>query len=75
MRLRTVVLCSASAAVLAILASPASAQTAPATPVDPAAQAQEGPNDPDQGSAQTDDAVEGEWCPDGRSGAKMFGSH
>jgi TonB-dependent receptor len=57
MRLKTLILCSSSAAILAFAAVPAMAQTDPAPP-DPAVQAQESPADPEAGSAQTDDAVE-----------------
>jgi TonB-dependent receptor len=58
MRLKSVILCSSSLAMLAIAASPASAQTQPATPPDPTVQAQESPADPQQGSPQTDDPVQ-----------------
>lgn len=57
MRLKSVILCSSSVAMLAISASPAWAQTPPAS--DPAVQAQEQPADPEAGAAQTDDAVQG----------------
>ncbi|HWH18270.1 MAG TPA: TonB-dependent receptor [Allosphingosinicella sp.] len=60
MRLKTLVLSSASTAILALTASPAWAQTDPVTPPDPTVQAQESPADPEAGSPQTDDAVEGE---------------
>jgi TonB-dependent receptor len=46
-------------AVLGLSVSPASAQTQPATPPDPTVEAQESPADPEAGSAQTDDAVQG----------------
>ncbi|HEV2746438.1 MAG TPA: TonB-dependent receptor [Allosphingosinicella sp.] len=59
MRLRTLILSSTSAAVLAISGSPAAAQDEPAAPVDPTVEAQTSPNDPEQGSPQTDDAVQG----------------
>jgi TonB-dependent receptor len=59
MRLKTLVLCSASTAVLTI-ASPALAQTDPVNPPDDSVEAQESPADPEAGSPQTDDAVEGE---------------
>ncbi|MDP8913686.1 MAG: TonB-dependent receptor, partial [Pseudomonadota bacterium] len=58
MRLKSVILCSSSVAMLAISASPAWAQTPPATPPDPTVQAQESPADPEQGSPQTDDPVQ-----------------
>jgi TonB-dependent receptor len=58
MRLKTLVLCSASTAVLTAFATPAFAQTDPATPPDATAQAQESPADAEAGSAQTDDAVQ-----------------
>ena len=58
MRLKPVILCSSSIAMLAISASPAWAQTPPATPPDPTVQAQESPADPEQGSPQTDDPVQ-----------------
>ncbi|HEX6375838.1 MAG TPA: TonB-dependent receptor [Allosphingosinicella sp.] len=57
MRLKTLVLCSSSAAILAFVGTPALAQGDPATPPDPNVEAQTNPADPDQG-AQTDDAVE-----------------
>jgi TonB-dependent receptor len=46
MRLKTLVLCSSSAAILALTATPAMAQEDPATPADPNAEAQETPADP-----------------------------
>ncbi|HEX8307871.1 MAG TPA: TonB-dependent receptor, partial [Allosphingosinicella sp.] len=58
MRLKTLVLCSSSAAMLALAAGPALAQSDPATPPDPTVEAQESPADPEAGSAQTDDAVD-----------------
>ena len=59
MRRSSLVLWSTSALAGALLATPALAQTtAPATPVDPTVEAQEGPNDPEAGSAETDDAVQ-----------------
>ncbi|HEX8669580.1 MAG TPA: TonB-dependent receptor [Allosphingosinicella sp.] len=58
MRLKTLILCSASTTMLAFAATPALAQTDPAMPVDPTVQAQESPADPDAGSPQTDDAVQ-----------------
>jgi TonB-dependent receptor len=58
MRLKTLVLCSSSAAILAFAATPAMAQSDPATPPDPTVEAQESPADPEAGSAQTDDAVD-----------------
>lgn len=57
MRAKTLFLCSTSTALFALCASPAVAQDSPA-PVDPNVQAQTVPNDPDQGSPQTDDAVQ-----------------
>ena len=57
MRLKTLVLCSSSAAILAFAATPALAQSDPATPPDPAVEAQESPADPEAGSPQTDDAA------------------
>ncbi len=57
MRLKTLVLCSSSAAILAFAASPALAQDDPATPADPNVEAQESPADPEAGSTQTDDAA------------------
>lgn len=59
MRLKTIAFGSASLAALALSASPALAQGDPAQPVDPNVEAQESPADPEQGSAQTDDAVQG----------------
>ncbi|HEY0148778.1 MAG TPA: TonB-dependent receptor [Allosphingosinicella sp.] len=59
MRLKSIILCSTSAAILGLAAAPALAQSGPATPVDPAVEAQESPADAEQGSAQTDDAVQG----------------
>ncbi len=60
MRLKSVILSSSSFAILAI-ATPAAAQTTqPTVPTDPQVQAQEAPGDPEQGSPQVDDAVEGE---------------
>ena len=56
MRLKSVVLCSSSLAMLA-LAAPAWAQT---TGEAAAVQTQDVPNDPDAGAPQTDNAVEGE---------------
>ena len=58
MRLKTLVLCSSSAAILALAGTPALAQGDPSTPPDPNVEAQTNPADPDQGSPQTDDAVE-----------------
>ena len=58
MRMKSLALCSASAAALIFAAAPASAQTTdPATPPDPAVEAQTQPA-PDQGSPQTDDSVQ-----------------
>jgi TonB-dependent receptor len=59
MRLKSVILGSTSAFVLAFGATPAAAQSDPATPPDPNVEAQEQPADPEAGSPQTDDAVEG----------------
>jgi len=56
MRLKTLVLCSSSAAILAFAATPALAQGDPASPPDPGAEAQQSPADPE---AQTD-VAEGE---------------
>ena len=47
MRLKTLVLCSSSAAILAFAGTPALAQVDPATPPDPNAEAQTNPADPD----------------------------
>ena len=59
MRLKTLVLCSSSAAIIAFAAaSPARAQSDPVTPPDPNVEAQTNPADPDQGSPQTDDAAD-----------------
>jgi TonB-dependent receptor len=60
MRLKSIVLCSSSAAVLAFSATPAFAQSDPAAPVDTTVEAQESPADPEAGSVQTDDAVQTE---------------
>jgi len=57
MRLKTLVLCSSSAAILAFVTTPALAQSDPATPPDQAVEAQESPADLDAGSPQTDDAA------------------
>jgi TonB-dependent receptor len=65
MRLKSIVLCSASAGGIVLGAVPATAQTTPppvedtgpAAPTDPAVEAQSTPA-PDQGSPQTDDAVQ-----------------
>ncbi|HEX8578236.1 MAG TPA: TonB-dependent receptor [Allosphingosinicella sp.] len=59
MRLKSIILYSTSAAVLAFSAMSAAAQSQPATPPDDTAQAQTTPADPEAGSAQTDDAVQG----------------
>ena len=60
MRLKSIIFCSASAAVLALATSPAAAQVAdPATPPDPTAEAQTRPGvDPDAGAVITDDPVQ-----------------
>lgn len=58
MRLKTLVLSSSSATILAFAGTPALAQSDPVNPPDPTVEAQESPADPEQGSAQTDDAVE-----------------
>jgi TonB-dependent receptor len=58
MRLKTLVLCSSSAAILALAGTPALAQTDPVNPPDTTVEAQESPADPEAGSPQTDDAVE-----------------
>jgi TonB-dependent receptor len=60
MRFKTIILGSASGAVLALAASPAAAQSGQAVPNDPAVQAQESPADPEQGAPQTDDQAQGE---------------
>jgi TonB-dependent receptor len=57
MRLKTLVLFSSSAAILAFAGTPALAQGDPVTPPDTTVEAQESPADPEQGVAQTDDAV------------------
>jgi iron complex outermembrane receptor protein len=59
MRLKSIILSSTSAAIFMLGAAPAAAQSQPATPPDDSAQAQETPADPEAGSAQTDDAVQG----------------
>ena len=59
MRLKTLALCSVSTLFLVAAASPAMAQPDP-VPTDPDVEAQESPADPEAGSAQTDDAVQGE---------------
>jgi iron complex outermembrane recepter protein len=60
MRLKSFILCSTSAAVLVLAVTPAAAQqNEPATPPDATAQAQESPADPEAGSAETDDPVQG----------------
>jgi TonB-dependent receptor len=56
---KTLARCSASVAALTLGATMAAAQTQPATPPDPTVQAQTSPGDPDAGSPQTDDAVQG----------------
>jgi TonB-dependent receptor len=58
MRLKSLVLGTSSVAVLAFAAAPAMAQADPAQPVDTEVKAQESPADPDDGSPQTDDAVQ-----------------
>ncbi|HEU0097547.1 MAG TPA: TonB-dependent receptor [Allosphingosinicella sp.] len=58
MRLKTLVLCSSSAAILALAETPALAQSDPATPPDTTAEAQESPADPEAVPAQTEDGVE-----------------
>jgi TonB-dependent receptor len=60
MRPSSTILWSTSAMAFALCATPAFAQdqTQPATPPDPTVQAQTNPADPDQGAAQTDDAVQ-----------------
>ena len=59
MRLKAVILCSVSGAVLTLAASPAAAQSTPPVPADTSVEAQESPADPEAGSPQTDDAVQG----------------
>ena len=60
MRRSSTILWSTSAMAFALCATPAFAQdeTQPAVPPDPTVQAQTNPADPDQGSPQTDDAVQ-----------------
>jgi iron complex outermembrane recepter protein len=58
MRIKSLVLSSTSFAIMAMSATAAGAQVDPAAPVDPNVQAQESPADPEQGSPQTDDAVQ-----------------
>lgn len=53
MRLKTLVLCSSSAAILALAATPALAQSDPATTPDPTAEAQEMSADPEAGTDET----------------------
>jgi TonB-dependent receptor len=67
MRLKTLVLCSSSAAILAFAGTPALAQSDPVSPPDTTAEAQESPTDPEAGSAQTDDAVETAATPEGEN--------
>jgi len=67
MRLKTLVLCSSSAAILAFAGTPALAQSDPVAPPDPTVEAQESPADPDAGSVQTDDAVETTTGADGEN--------
>jgi TonB-dependent receptor len=52
MRLKSIILSSASAAVFAFCAAPAYAQTQPATPADDSVEAQESPADPEAGVAE-----------------------
>lgn len=59
MRLKSIILSSTSLGLFALFAAPAAAQTQPATPVDTGVEAQETPADPDAGSPQTDDPVQG----------------
>jgi TonB-dependent receptor len=59
MRLKSIILSSTSAAVFMFGAAPAAAQSQPATPPDAGVEAQATPADPEDGSAQTDDAVQG----------------
>ncbi|HEX8449008.1 MAG TPA: TonB-dependent receptor, partial [Allosphingosinicella sp.] len=56
MRLKTLVLCSSSAAILALASTPAAAQDTPATD-DAAAESQEAPTDPAQDQAEADEAA------------------
>ena len=58
MRRTSLILSSTSALAFMLSATAASAQTKPATPPDPNVQAQEQPADPEEGSPQTDDAVQ-----------------
>ncbi|MDP8993895.1 MAG: TonB-dependent receptor [Pseudomonadota bacterium] len=63
MRLKSVILCSASATILGLAASPAAAQPGQQNPQageEQTPQAQEMPADPEAGSPQRDDAVQGE---------------
>ncbi len=70
MRLKSVILCSSSVAMLAISASPAWAQTAP-PPEPPTQQAQEAPGDPEAGPAQADDAVQSATGADDAEGEEI----
>lgn len=56
MRLKTLVLCSSSLAILALAGSPALAQTDPAAPTDPVAETQEAPADTVDAEDTADDA-------------------
>ena len=58
MRFHRVFSTTSSLAVLALASTAAAAQVDPAAPVDPTVQAQESPADPEQGSPETDDAVQ-----------------
>ncbi|HEX8514438.1 MAG TPA: TonB-dependent receptor [Allosphingosinicella sp.] len=57
MRLKTLILCSSSAAILAFAATPAMAQTDPAATADPAAEAPEATGDAAQDQAAADEAA------------------
>jgi TonB-dependent receptor len=60
MRLKTLVLCSSSAAILAFAGTPAMAQGSPAGPADPAAETQEAAADADQDPAVADESATAE---------------
>jgi TonB-dependent receptor len=57
MRLKTLVLCSSSAAILALAATPAMAQSDPAAAADPAVETAEAPSDAEQDQAAADEAA------------------
>jgi TonB-dependent receptor len=60
MRLKTLVLCSSSAAILAFAGTPAMAQGSPAGPADPAAETQEAAADADRDPAVADESATAE---------------